>query len=77
MDGDLIMMVGFVLATDMVVVVGLGPAGAGPVGPVAAPEVVDVGADAPETYPRGTGGARPQCGGITTPLDLFIGGCAR
>jgi hypothetical protein len=59
MDGDLIMMVGFVLATDMVVVVGVGPAGAGLARPIAAPEVVDVGADAPETYPRGTCGARP------------------
>ena len=46
MDGDLIRMAGFVVAIDIVVVTGARPAGA-----VAAPEVVNVGADAPEAVP--------------------------
>ena len=46
MDGDLIRMAGFVVTADMATV-----AGAGPVGPVAAPKIVDVGADAPEAVP--------------------------
>ena len=56
MDADLIRMAEFVGATDMAAVAGAGPAGA-----VAAPVVVDVGANAPEVVPtsRGAGGARP------------------
>ena len=46
MDGDLITMVGFAVAANMAVV-----AGARLVGAIAAPEVVDVGADAPEVVP--------------------------
>ena len=46
MDGDLIRMAGFVLVADMADV-----ASAGLAGGVAAPEVVDVGADAPEVVP--------------------------
>ena len=46
MDGDLIRMAGFVIAADMAIV-----AGAGLAGGVAAPEVVDVGPDAPEAVP--------------------------
>ena len=56
MYGDLIRMAGFVVAADMAIV-----AGAGPAGVVATPKVVDVGANAPEVVPtsRGAGGARP------------------
>ena len=46
MYGDLIRMVGFVLVADMADV-----ASAGLAGGVAAPEVVDVGADAPKVVP--------------------------
>ena len=46
MDGDLITMVGFAVAANMAVV-----AGARLVGAIAAPEVVDVGADAPKVVP--------------------------
>ena len=46
MDGDLIRTAGFMIAADMAVV-----ASAGPAGGIAAPEVVDVGADAPEAVP--------------------------
>jgi len=57
MDGDLIRMAGFVVAADMAAM-----ASARPAGVVATPEVVDVGADAPEVVPAqgGDGGARPQ-----------------
>ena len=57
MDGDLITMAGFVVAADMAAM-----ASARPAGVVATPEVVDVGADAPEVVPAqgGDGGARPQ-----------------
>ena len=60
-DGDLIRMAGFVVATDMAAVASAGAAAAGPAVVVAAPEVVDVGADAPEVMPAqgGAGGARP------------------
>jgi hypothetical protein len=56
MDGDLIRMAGFVVATDMAVVAGAGPARA-----VATLEVVDVGANVPKVVPTqgGAGGARP------------------
>ena len=56
MDADLIRMAEFVGATDMAAVAGAGPAGA-----VAAPVVVDVGANAPEVVPAqwGASGARP------------------
>jgi hypothetical protein len=46
MDGALIRMAGFVIAADMAVV-----ASARPAGGVAAPEVVDVEADAPKAVP--------------------------
>jgi hypothetical protein len=56
MDADLIRMAGFVGAADMAVV-----AGARLAGFVAAPEVVDVGPDAPEAVPAqgGVGGVWP------------------
>ena len=61
MYGDLIRMVGFVVAADTATVASAGAAAAGPAAAVAAPEVVDVGADAPEVMPAqgGAGGARP------------------
>jgi hypothetical protein len=51
MYGDLIRMAGFVVAADMADVASAGVAAAGLAVVVATPEVVDVGADAPEVLP--------------------------
>jgi hypothetical protein len=51
MYGDLIRMARFVVAANMAAVAGAGVAVAGLAVAVAAPEVVDVGADAPEVVP--------------------------
>ena len=61
MYGDLIRMAGFVVAADMAVVAGAGATVVVPAVPIAAPKVVDVGADAPTVVPvkGGAGGARP------------------
>jgi hypothetical protein len=51
MYGDLIRMAGFVVAANMAAVAGAGVAATGLAVVVAAPEVVDVEADAPEVVP--------------------------
>ena len=61
MYGDLIRMAGFVVATDMAAVAGARATAIVLAVAVAAPKVVDVGADAPEVMPTqgGAGGAGP------------------
>ena len=60
MYGELIRMAGFMVAADMAAGAGAGATAAMPAVAVAAPEVVDVGADAPtvSACPGGAGGAR-------------------
>ena len=61
MYGDLIRMAGFMGAAGMATTAGAGATAVVPAVAVVAPEVVDVGADAPavSACPGGAGGARP------------------